>query len=359
MGSAGARELLSEARNENTRRKYERRLNKWFEFCEIGHRGKPYDPDSWSIAKWWLFAGWMLDPKNNKDKDLNTVRSALNQYFEDSGGTRVVLGHTVRTIIAKFRMRMEQSKRDRGEPVGLNREPCDASAFEAVLNVASHSTGLRLKQSCCQMLQLLGWFRADTMRGFQPGDVYWTPDGWLNILVRQVKMQPERRLFPAHLRVPPGDTEQHVRTRLFAAFRRADRLVPGWYTYVSARLEGITRTDGQAASMMTDELRELVGSSVPRQLLLRISSHSWREMAAVSTSRSGGCLFKMITRGLWKRVETMISNYIEPFGHFPFVQVLADLFDDLQPGGRFENGVNVRADGRGPTASRGTGRVAH
>eukprot|EP01043_Picozoa_sp_COSAG02_P028064 COSAG02_NODE_1684_length_11324_cov_8.190111_4_plen_51_part_00 len=46
MGSAGARELLSEARNENTRRKYEWWLNKWFEFCEIGHQGKPYDPDS-------------------------------------------------------------------------------------------------------------------------------------------------------------------------------------------------------------------------------------------------------------------------------------------------------------------------
>ena len=56
----------------------------------------------------------MLDPANNRDKDLNTVRSAMNQYFEDGGGERVVLGHTVRTIISKFKLRMEEMKMDDG-----------------------------------------------------------------------------------------------------------------------------------------------------------------------------------------------------------------------------------------------------
>ena len=54
----------------------------------------------------------------------------------------------------------------------------------------------------------------------------------------------------------------------------------------------------------------------------------------------------------------MISNYIEPYGYFPFEPVLAELYDDLQPGGRYEQGLTVRADGRGPTTSRGTGLIA-
>ena len=88
------------------------------------------------------------------------------------------------------------------------------------------------------------------MRGLQPGDVYRSADGWLNVIVRQVKQQPERRLFPAHLRIPVGSTPGHCRSRALAAFTRADALLPGWYTYVSARLKDVTRTDGQAAGII-------------------------------------------------------------------------------------------------------------
>ena len=45
-GSSGARRLLAVARGANTARKYERRLQKWFEFCELGYGGQPYDPNT-------------------------------------------------------------------------------------------------------------------------------------------------------------------------------------------------------------------------------------------------------------------------------------------------------------------------
>ena len=53
-------------------------------------------------------------------------------------------------------------------------------------------------------------------------------------------------------------------------------------------------------------------------------------------------------------MDTMMSNYIEPFGYFPFVPMLAELYDDLQPGGRYEAGIRVRSDGR--ETGRATGR---
>eukprot|EP01043_Picozoa_sp_COSAG02_P012176 COSAG02_NODE_466_length_21773_cov_71.190966_13_plen_111_part_00 len=73
---------------------------------------------------------------------------------------------------------MEELKRSRGEPVGLNRQPCDVDAFTRVIGVAKTAVGLRLKQAANQLLQLLGWFRADTMRGFQPGDVFFDTWRW-------------------------------------------------------------------------------------------------------------------------------------------------------------------------------------
>ena len=74
-----------------------------------------------------------------------------------------------------------------------------------------------------------------------------------------------------------------------------------------------------------------------------------KDLEIVQARQEGGCLFKMSTRGLWKRVDTMIANYIEPYGYFPFVPLLAELYDDLQPGARFQRGVMARSDGRGPT----------
>ena len=349
-GGEGAAELLTMARNSGTAKKYARVLDKWFLFCETGYLGRAYDPLKFSLAKWWLFAGYMLDPEVNRDKDLNMVRSALNRFMEDNGRGRPALGLTVRTVIDKFKIKMEDLKRSRGEAVGLNRQPCPEEAFLALLLLGRLVTGRDLRRVASQLLQLVGWFRSDSLAGFQPGDVYFTPDGWLNILVRFVKMQPERRENPAHLRIPLGrsagsTSTKHTRDQVFDLFRRADELVPQWYCYVADSVRGKKRSGSVAAELMTSDLRDLVGARVVIPAGVTMSSHSWREMAAVSSSRAGWCLFKMMRRGLWKRVETMIANYIDPFDYFPFSPVLAELYDDLAPGAVYVAGVHVRSDG--------------
>ena len=48
-----------------------------------------------------------------------------------------------------------------------------------------------------------------------------------------------------------------------------------------------------------------------------------------------------------------LHRAVRLLSNFPFEPVLAELYDDLQPGGRYEQGLTVRADGRGPTTSRG------
>ncbi len=44
-----------------------------------------------------------------------------------------------------------------------NRIPCDSGVFLKVLELAEGAVGLRLKQTTSQLLQLLGWFRANTL----------------------------------------------------------------------------------------------------------------------------------------------------------------------------------------------------
>lgn len=348
-GAEGAKQLLSMARNVTTAAKYARVLNKWFRFCEVGHLGRPYDPLVFNLAKWWLFAGFMLNPEVNRDKDLNVVRSAMNRYFEDNGRGRPALGLTVRTVISKFKDAMEDKLRAAGVPVGLNRQPCPEQAFVELLQLGEVVFGRLLRQVACQLLQLLCWFRSNSMAGMQSSDVFFTDDGWLNVMVRFVKMQPERRLDPAHLRIAPGcgrvKGRQHVRDRLLSVLRRATALEPGWQCYVARAVKAQTYGGSAAASLMTQDLRDLVGSRVSVPPGVTMSSHSWREMGAVSSSRAGWCLFKMMRRGLWKRVETMIASYIDPFPYFPFSPVLAELYDDLAPGAVFIAGSHARSDG--------------
>ena len=74
----------------------------------------------------------------------------------------------------------------------------------------------------------------------------------------------ERRVHPAHIRIPPGrstKTIRYVRDRVFDVFRRADELVPGWYCYVADVVATKKETGSAAANLMTSDLRELVGGS--------------------------------------------------------------------------------------------------
>ena len=328
-GGEAAERLLREARQSGTAKKYARVLQKWMKFNEEGYMGQPYDPMVFTIAKWWLFAGWMMNPAENNDKDLNVVRSAINRYMEDNGRERPVLGFSVAQVIKVFKMKMEDAKRERGEEVGLNRVPCPEAALLRVFELGEVVEGLQLRQVACQLLQLLGWFRAATVAGMQAGDVWFDANGNLNIWARHVKMRPELKEQPALLTIPPGTGYRHVRCRAFWILQRAFDRVPGWPTYLSSQVPP-GRDDGAAAArIMTADLRELVSSVLQLPDGASVSSHSWREMAAVSGARAGHCMYRMSNRGLWRRIETMLQSYIRPFEHFPYSAVLAELYDDL------------------------------
>ena len=102
-GGEGAATLLSMARNTDTARKYARVLDKWFLFCETGYLGRTYDPLVFTLAKWWLFAGFMLDPEVNRDKDLNVGGPVSRLRVQVVSGNQEFLwnsGCLLRTFVA-------------------------------------------------------------------------------------------------------------------------------------------------------------------------------------------------------------------------------------------------------------------
>ena len=58
------------------------------------------------------------------------------------------------------------------------------------------AVGRVLAWAALLIVQLLGWFRAMTLAGFQPGDVWFDNAGNLNIRVRFLKMRKEMEAEP-------------------------------------------------------------------------------------------------------------------------------------------------------------------
>jgi len=327
-GGAHASVLLARARPVKTAEKYSRWVLLWKDFCDLGDgRGRSYPEFTFSVNKWYLFQGYLK--QFTEDGDLNRVRSAINRHFDDEVQERPIMGVAVRRSIVEWKMEMDEMKKARGEEPGLNRVPCPEAAVRMLIEEGERADGADLGWFALQLVMLLCWLRADSVAGFQPGDCVVNADGSLTVCVRHMKMRPEFKTNPGVIEIAaPGPDGLHWRRRAVHVLRRANQRYPGWLTLLSERVPPREKAGSAAASFLTAVLRRLCGSLVlPAGCV--ISSHSWREMAAVSSYKADHNTFRMTSRGFWKRPETMWQSYIEPFLWFPFSALLAELYDDL------------------------------
>lgn len=345
-GYVGAVQIRQRKRPASTARQYDKYLEKWLEFCAEGDGHQPYSPLTGTVAKFDLFAGWLLGdaaagvPGRSKDKDLNAFRSAVNRYIADKGGGRPFRDDPeFQRTIQSYRDLQVESKRARGEQSDLHRVPCPEPVFTYLLGLGLRATGDTLSWIATFMLMLLGWFRADTMAGvYLPGDVAFGGDGSLVVIVRRMKGRPDLRTCPKVIVIPPGDTVGHVRSRVFTVLRRAVAADAFYFaTLHRAEADGLARRlakpgESYAASICTDKLRELarpVCGTLPQGMV--IASHSWREMAATVCAQARYDSLRMAAHGGWKKVDTMFTSYIEPYLQtFPWSRWLAELFDWLR-----------------------------
>jgi hypothetical protein len=344
-GYVGASQIRARKRPASTARQYDQYVQRWIEFCEEGDGVQSYSPVYGSVAKFDLFAGWLLGdaaagvPGKSRNKDLNAFRSAINRYIADRTGQRPLRDdpEISRTIQVYHDLQVE-SKAARGEDSDLHRVPCPEQVFVYLLGRGLICVGDELQWVALFMVMLLGWFRADTVAGLEPGDCAFAPDGALVLCVRRMKGRPDLRTRPKLLNVPAGRTAGHVRSRVFSVIRRALEADPLFYTALrQEELAGLARREANpgeslAATIATRKLRDLAAPAViglPPDVV--IGSHSWREMAATCCAQARYDSVRMAAHGCWKKLDTMFGHYIDPYmEQFPWSRWLAELYDWLR-----------------------------
>jgi hypothetical protein len=310
-----------------TTQQYSRRVLLWLNFNRTGYRGRPYDPLRASVAKFRLFAGWLF--ARSVDKDLNAWRSAINRFLEDHGAARQLLGHSVSTVIRKYKQLQIMRKLARGEEPELHRVPCPEIAIRRLVDIGRSCGRRDLVWVCALLLMLLCWFRAATVAGLQPGDVRFDADGNLNVSARSVKGRPEFKQRPALIQIRRATEKGHPRRSIFKVLHRLLDREPDALCVVGESVSASARGGATAANKLTTEFRRLVP---PETLNLPagaiVASHSFRELGATMSIKARYSPSLSADHGLWKRIATMHEHYY--FAEFPWSAWLAAVFDFLQ-----------------------------
>ena len=334
-GGAAATVLRARLRPANTQSTYDSKVHMRLEFNELGSRGVSYDPLVTSLDKFMLFAGWLVGtpaaPGRSTDKDLNGFRSAINRHLDDNYRGRPLVGPNFSALIARYRELQVATKPD----ADLNRVPCPEAVFMHLLRTALSSTdGAALDRIANHLLMLLGWFRADTMAGLRDGDVSFDAFGHLNVLIRHMKMRPEYRARPGLMTISPGPSASpsHTRCIVFWILQQALLRNPSVFSWVGRQVSPSDRNGETASMLLTADLRALCDAAklgLPEGAV--IGSHSWREMAAVSSHKAGYSYIRCCTHGHWREISTMFNSYIKPYlSSFPYSKFMAELFDFLR-----------------------------
>ena len=337
-GGAGAARLRQLRRPQATQDQYDPFVKLWLEWNDLGHLGQPYDPMLATSDKFELFAGWLLGADGewgrSRNKDLNMIRSALNRFFDDNQHGRPLKGTDVASMVTNYRGLMVAKKVAAGEEADLHRVPCPEAALLTLIALGQSAVGENLSWIANLLLQLIGWFRADTMAGLRAGDVTIDNFGHLNVLIRHMKFRPAYRTQPGLMTIPPGPADQplHTRNVVFAIFRRAMDADPSVFSMIGRRVSPTATNGAAAAQLITDKLRELVDvKSLNLPVGATVSSHSFREMGATAAAKAGYDSIRMAAHGHWREIATMFNSYIKPFlDAFPFSLVLAELNDFLR-----------------------------
>lgn len=334
VGGDVAQARLERVRPPQTTQRYNRWQTFWRDFCSQNR----WDPLTYTLSKWHLFAGWLSG--YTQDRDLGQVRSALNRMFDDAGRGRPFKGVDVSAVIDVWASDKDAERRAAGEEVGLHRVPCPEVAIQMIFEVGRSAVGQQLGWCALLVIMMLGLLRGASLAGFQSEDVKFDRSGVLVVLVRYVKRRPQFKTNPGVLRfvrptvnqrwIAARDGRRHVRDQALDIVQRALQLEPSFVTLVSDRVTPAGRNGEDAAALMTQKLRELCPAS--RLGLAQgtiVACHSIREMGAVVCYKSGRSMLRTAERGFWRSVEVMWSSYIEPYLWFPDSPWLAELYDDI------------------------------
>jgi hypothetical protein len=316
----------------------------WVAFCAQGNgQGSQYDIYGFSIRKFRVFGGWLIEKGITRACELNVWRSALNHAFARMELGRPARGYDVQVVINEWNAEQvaARGERDRAERrQRLVRAPTTERWVRRLVELGSQP-GIprsRLFSIAVILLAVLFGMRAHTLGGCQAGDCHFICDtaGLPHTLVymfRCVKKWPELRTSPAARERKWPDDSGHPRASvmrvIWRAYRRdRDFVVTALASQVPARAS-VEVVETRASAVVTEWVRGLIPDPSAYGVNMtggtHLASHSPRIMFASACDAVPYPRNRVRHELFWRSEQSMLP-YIRLF---PYSQWLALLYDFL------------------------------
>ena len=363
--SEGAQRLMQHnKRKTGTLNGYAQKFSLYQAYCQSAGA----DCYEFSVERAFLFASFMTTRISRTGKPVQSIRtyfSAMNYFF-----TQKKLGSPwqhgpISDINSMFEQASKVWRIERGFKVGNLRTEFPGAGIRGVI-IAAGAAKQHSSQHCDSpdhpshrvacwfavfLVQLLFWFRADTIAGYQQGDIRFNTTGDMNFLVRRLKrgtahVQPFSKSIPA-----PAPTNDLL-IAVFGVIRHAIGLSTGDGTpCFGPWLWG--DQPGQVSDKISramDELLDYDELFIPEGSF--VSSHSWRKTGASAFAACRGDWQLLMRWGMWKAIasaQSYVNLDYQPDPVFPmlfpWLFSLSGRLDMAIPAVMYESVADLADDG--------------
>ena len=339
--STGARLLMQQGpRKVDTVNSYVQSFGVYTAYCNsIGE-----DCYTFSVELAFLFAAFMLTRIARTGRPIQSIRtyfSAMNYCFKIRSLGEPWMGGTITDLNRMYELASKQWRIDRGISAGNLRTEIpgtglrvlfyDATAAmqESITNLSdkSHGSHTVVCWFAVFLVQLLFWFRADTIAGYRPGDIRFNQSGAMDFTVRRLKRgtahaQPFSKSVPA--------PQNPILAAVFAVIRHAVTLTDDEGSFVFSN-----ELWGDKPKQVSDQITKAMDSLLRYdQLFISqgsfVSSHSWRRTGASGFAAAKGDWHVLTRWGMWKvhaSAEAYVNSEFQPDSIF--VQLYEFLFQTI------------------------------
>jgi hypothetical protein len=319
-----------------------------------------------SVERAFLFAAFMITRISRTGKPVQSIRtyfSALNYFYTQKKLGAPWQHGPLSDINNMFEKASKVWRIERGIKVGNLRTEFPGAGVKGVIAAAAeakrqsilhrndneHPSHRRVCWFTVFLVQLLFWFRADTIAGYQPGDIRFNAAGDMSFLVRRLK-RGSAHIQPFSKGIPAPTTE--ILAVIFAVIRHAISIETATGTYCFGPwLWG--DQPGNVSDKITcamDELLDYDDLFIPEGSF--VSSHSWRKTGASAFAACRGDWLLLMRWGMWKAIasaQAYVNLEYQPDPVipliFPWLFSLSGRVDMQVPAALYETEADLADDG--------------
>ena len=341
---------------------YAQKFQLFKEYCETIQE----DCFAFTVELAFLFASYMttrISRTGAPVQSLRTYFSAFNFYYTKEGlGTPWQSG-AIKDLNNMFESASKVWRIEHGFRCGNLRTEIPGAGIALVVDMAvaavdasklhinfpAHPDHKRVAWLAVFLVMLIFWFRADTIAGYQPGDIIFNEAGAMNFVVRRLK-RGTAHVQPFSKSIPTLATSKL--RQIFAVIWHAValRTADGQFWFSSYLWGTKPQAVSDCVTKAMDEMLDYRQLFIPEGSF--ISSHSWRRTGASAYAACRGDWHLLKRWGMWRAItsaEAYINLDYAPdpivMEIFPWLFNLAGQQLVAVPGALYESISDLAGDG--------------